>query len=382
MKIVEISDNNYKNLINKTAEVIKLGGLVVYPSDTVYILAVDSTNEKGVKKLLEFKNRWTGKAISVAVLDQKMAEDYVTLNENSKGIYKNLLPGPFTIVSEGKHKVAARIEAENGTLGIRIPNNKYIHDLVELVGKPVTATSANLSGRTPNYSIQSFLRPLSKKKKEMIDLIVDGGKLPKNKPSTVIDATESEIKILRRGDLITGKSTSLISKSEKETEKIADFLLKKNLIAESKPLVFLLSGDLGCGKTVFSRKIGHILGVKEKITSPTFVIYNEYSISPNPSLTRGEQNLGQNPPALLAPSLEKGGLKKFLHMDLYKITSEKDLEEIKFLEMFTKNTLSCIEWPENMGKNYLEKLKKISRVVMVNFEYIDEKTRSISYSVS
>ncbi|MPM68704.1 Threonylcarbamoyl-AMP synthase [bioreactor metagenome] len=351
MKILEIT-NNYQKTIKETAKTILAGGLVVFPSDTVYILAVDPNSENGVKKLLKFKNRWTGKAISVAVLDQKMAQDFVNLNENSKAIYKNLLPGPFTIVSEGKHKVVKGIEAENGTLGIRIPDNKYIHDLVKLVGKPITATSANLSGRTPNYSIVSFLRPLSKKKQEMIDLIIDGGKLPKNKPSTVIDATESEIKILRRGDLITGKSINLISKSEKETEKIAEFLLRKNI--DKKPLVFLLSGDLGCGKTVFSRKIGHFLGVKEKITSPTFVIYNEYLI--------------QNP-----------NFKTFLHMDLYKITTEKDLEEIKFLDLFKENTISCIEWPENMGEKFLKKLKEKTNVVSVNFEYIDEETREIKY---
>ncbi len=375
MEIIDIK-NNYNQVIKKTAEIILAGGLVVFPSDTVYILAVDATNENGVKKLLEFKNRWTGKAISVAVLDEKMAEDYVVLNENSRNIYENLLPGPFTIVSEGKHQVAAGIEAENGTLGIRIPDNKYIHDLVELVGKPVTATSANLSGRTPNYSIQSFLRPLSKKKKAMIDLIVDGGKLPKNKPSTVIDATESEIKILRRGDLITGKTTSFISKSEKETEKIAEFLLKRsNLppspffhktgVKQNKPLVFLLSGDLGCGKTVFSRKIGHLLGVKEKITSPTYMIYNEYKTltpSPFPLTGQGEKMI------------------KFLHMDLYKITSEKDLEEIKFLTLFSEDTVSCIEWPEQMGEKFLKKLREKTKVVSVNFEYIDQETRSISFS--
>lgn len=372
MKIIDIK-NNYNQVIKKTVEVILAGGLVVFPSDTVYILAVDPTNKKGVEKLLGFKNRWTGKAISVAVLDQKMAEDYVVLNENSKNIYKNLLPGPFTIVSEGKHKVIKGIEAENGTLGIRIPDNKYIHDLVKLVGKPVTATSANLSGRTPNYSIASFLKPLSKKKKEMIDLIVDGGKLPKNKPSTVIDATESEIKILRRGDLITGKTTSLISKSEKETEKIAEFLLKRSNpsqtlpltgqgLKQNKPLVFLLSGDLGCGKTVFSRKIGHLLGVKEKITSPTYMIYNSYET--------------------LCPSdisLKKGDIKTFIHMDLYKITSEKDLEEIKFLTLFSEDTVSCIEWPEQMGEKYLEKLKGKTNVVSVNFEYVDQETREIRY---
>jgi len=376
MKIVEIKENNYQKVISETTEVLKNGGLVVFPSDTVYILAVDPTNEKAVEKLLAFKNRWTGKAISIAVLDQKMALDYVKLNENGESIYKNLLPGPFTIVSNGKHKTAKGIEAENGTLGIRIPDNKYIHDLIEKLGKPVTATSANLSGRTPNYSITSFLRPLSNKKKKMIDLIVGEGKLPINKPSTVIDATEAELKILRRGDLITSNSQTLISKSEKETEKIAEFLLKK-YIKPSVPmdigtppltgrpsLIFALTGDLGCGKTVFSRKIGHLLGTKEKITSPTFVIYNEYLI--------------QNPPTLRVPSLDKEGLKKFLHFDLYRISADYELEEIKFFELF-KNNVTCIEWPENMGEENFERLKKENTVVTIQFKYLDEKTREINY---
>lgn len=356
--------------IQKVAEVIKKGGLVVFPSDTVYILAVDPTNQNGVDKLLAFKNRWTGKAISIAVLDKRMALEYVKLTDNAENFYANMLPGPFTVVSEGKHKVAKGIEAENGTLGIRIPDNKYIHDLIKILGKPITATSANLSGRTPNYSITSFLKPLSKKKLKMIDLIVDDGKLPKNKPSTVIDATESEIKILRRGDLITGNSKTLISKSEKETEKIAEFILNKSLPAKpliplkkkriKKALVFGLSGDLGCGKTVFSRKIGNLLGVKERITSPTFVIWNEYKIE-----TRNKK---------LETRIEK-----FLHFDLYRMGAKYEFEEIKFLELFQKNSIICIEWPENMGKEYLEKLRKITNYIPINFRYIDEKTREIEY---
>ena len=365
MKVLEIK-GNYQKIIEETVKVLKNGGLVVFPSDTVYILAVDPTNEKGVKKLLEFKNRWVGKAISVAVLDKKMAMDYVKLNENGENIYTNLLPGPFTIVSNGKHKVVKGIEAENGTLGIRIPNNKYISDLIKLFGKPVTATSANLSGRTPNYSIASFLKPLSNKKKEMIDLIVDVGKLPRNKPSTVIDATEAELKILRRGDLITGSAIqTLISKSEKETEKIAEFMLRKVEMLhatslQNKPLIFALTGDLGCGKTVFSRKIGHLLGVKEKITSPTFVIYNEYETNPSRS------------------PFDKGDFKKFLHFDLYRISTDYELEEIKFFDLFKKN-IACIEWPENMGKENFEKLKKENKVVTIQFKYLDEKTREIKY---
>lgn len=366
MKILDLN-KNYNEIINETAETILNGGLVIFPSDTVYILAVDPTNKLAVEKLLDFKNRMTGKAISVAVFDQKMAQDYVELSENAQNIYSNLLPGPFTIVSKGKHRMAQGIEAENGSLGIRIPDNKWIKDLVAKMNKPVTATSANLGGRQPNYSIKSFLGTLSQKKKDMIDLVIDAGKLPNNKPSTVIDATESEIKILRRGDLITGDSQTLISKSEKETEKIAEFILKKVLTNPSlgqKPIVLALTGDLGCGKTVFSRKIGTLLGVKDKIVSPTFVIYNEYSISPNPSLTRGEQNI-----------------KKFLHFDIYRIANSFELDEIKFLDLFEKNTFSCIEWPENMGQEYLDKLKQIARVLTIGFTYVDQETRKIDFSL-
>ena len=363
--------------IKKAVGVIKKGGLVVFPSDTVYILAVDPTNQKAVEKLLGFKNRWTGKAISVAVSDKKMAEEYVVLSDNAQNIYTNLLPGPFTVVSAGKHKVAKGIEAEDGTLGIRIPDNKNIYELVKMLGKPITATSANLSGRTPNYSVESFLKPLSKKKLAMIDMIVDGGKLPKNKPSTVIDATEPEIKILRRGDLITSKSQSLISKSERETGKIAEFILGRAWAshAPTLPLVFGLSGELGCGKTVFSREIGKLLGVKEKITSPTFVIYNEYPIShQNPPLTNSK-----SPSASPHPPLTKGGYKKFLHFDLYRLGNEYEFKEIKFLEQFVPGSVSCIEWPENMGKENFEKLKKITNYIAVNFKYLDERTREIEF---
>ena len=331
----------------------------MFPSDTVYILAVDPTNQKAVDKLLAFKNRWVGKAISIAVLDKKMAEEYVVLSENAQNIYTNLLPGPFTVVSTGKHKVANGIEAENGTLGIRIPDNSWTHDLVEQLNGPVTATSANLSGRTPNYSV-NFIKKISKKKQAMIDLIVDGGKLPRNKPSTVIDATESEVKILRRGDLITTSAQTIISKSEKETEKVAEFIFKKT--KSDKPIVFGLTGDLGCGKTVFSRKIGRLLGIKEKITRPTFVIYNEYSISPNPSLTRGGQKL-----------------KKFLHFDLYRLSGKHEFEEIDFLNQFGAGTIACIEWPENMGEENFTKLKEKTNYVAIEFRYVDEKTREIRF---
>jgi len=330
--------------IKEAVEVIKNGGLVIFPTDTVYILAVDPTNQRAVDKLIAFKDRWPGKAISVAVKDMDMADKYVVLNDRIKGLINSLLPGPFTLVIKGKHKMAKGIEAENGTLGIRIPDNKWIDRLVTELDGPVTATSANLSGRTPHYSIESLLKTLSQKKKGMIDLVVDVGKLPKNKPSTVIDLTETEIKILRRGDLIVGKSKTLISKSVKETERIAEYVMKKSLSAsphlpftrETKSVVFGLSGELGCGKTVFSKAIGKYLGIKERITSPTFVIMNEYKINYELQITNYKLN-------------------KFLHFDLYRIMAEKELEEINFIDQFSstgsEQVIACIEWPRIWVEN-------------------------------
>jgi len=357
MIILDIS-KNYDLVLQKAAESILAGNLVIFPSDTVYILAVDPTNQKAVDLLLSFKNRWPGKAISIAVSDINMAKRYVKLTKNIKKLYHSLLPGPFTIVSPGLHQVASGVEAENGSLGVRIPESKYILDLVKRLGRPITATSANLSGRTPNYSIATFLHPLSQKKKTLISLIVDAGKLPRNKPSTVIDALDSEIKILRRGDLITGSSQTLISKSESETAKIAKFLYKKTLnMGNKNALVFSLSGDLGCGKTVFSRSIGRELGITQKILSPTFIIYNQYSIT-------------------------SSVFKTFYHFDLYRLNSENEFKEINFLEHFLPGTISCIEWPENMGQKLYQQLKKKTNLITVNFTYLNDHTREISFSFS
>jgi len=353
MKIIKTTTASF---LFQAAAVIKNGGLVVFPSDTVYILAVDPRNPEAVKTLLSFKNRWPGKAVSIAVADIKMAESYVKLTPKTRLLYKNLLPGPFTLVSPGYHRVAAGIEAENGTLGVRIPASMEILALIKLLGFPITATSANLSGRTPHYSVPSFLNTLSQKKKNLIDLVVDAGQLPKNKPSTVIDATEPELKILRRGDLITADSQSFISKSVSETQKIAKFLFDKSTkIPNSRPLVFALSGDLGCGKTVFSKAVGQILGIKENITSPTFVIYNQYS-------------------------LKYAKFNTFFHFDLYRLSTKADFDDIKFLSHFQKNCLYCIEWPENMGKENLQWLQQNTSYFSINFEYVSDHTRRLTFS--
>ena len=355
MEIRTLSTNSSKlpSILNHVARAVLQDKLIIFPFDTVYVLVVNPCSQIAVNKLLNFKNRWPNKAISVAVANINMAKDFVKIDKNAQTICSNLLPGPFTFVLPGRHHLAAGIEASDGTLGIRIPDSDLVLNLIKILGFPITATSANFSGRSPHYSIISFLNTLSQKKKDQIDLIIDLGQLPKNKPSTVIDLTGSELRILRPGTLNLSDSQTLISKSEKETQDIAQFLLKKVLIQKiSKSIVFLLSGDLGSGKTVFSQKIGQLLGVKEIITSPTFNILNEYQ----------------------APNI------KFLHFDLYRLNHQYEFNEINFLDQFKPNTLSCIEWPENMGKNNLKILKQKYHCLSLNLSYLSSTSRQISFS--
>src|SRR3989344_6051919 len=188
-------------VIDTIITVLQRGGLVVIPSDTVYGLSVDATNPEAVRKLIAFKSRVPGKAISVFVGSLESASKYVRISSRQEKLLESMLPGAFTIVLPSKHVVAKKVESERDTLGIRIPDYPLINKVVQLYNKPITATSANLSGRSPHYSIQSLLKSIPAYKRQYIDLIVDAGKLPRHKPSTVIEFSSDEVKILRKGDM-------------------------------------------------------------------------------------------------------------------------------------------------------------------------------------
>lgn len=324
-------------------EVLKKNGLVVFPSDTVYGALVDATDRNAVTKLLQFKNRPPGKAISIFVSDLEMAGFYVKINNKQKKILKELIPGPLTIALPSRHQTDSRLESEKGTLAIRLPLFDPIVSLVSQYKKPLTATSANLGGYPPHYSIDSLLKQLPKKKQEMIDLIVDLGKLPYNKPSTVIDLSEERLKILRHGDLNFINTKTWISASPRQTKKIAQYLLKKNLsFCQAKPLIFIIEGDLGVGKTIFVKGLGEVLGIK-KIVSPSFVIFYEYQISHHP----------------LA--------KKLIHFDLFNIIDEEEFSSLKINSLLNYGNIIAIEWGEKIGKIYYQ-LKEKGKIIYLKIE--------------
>ena len=343
MKATKINKNNYLEIIDQTIKVLKQSGLVVFPSDTVYGLLCDATNEKAAQKLIKFKNRPPGKAISV-FCNFGLVNQLVRINKDQQKIIEEILPGPYTIILPSKHKTNKLLESEKGSLGIRIPMYRYIETLTNKFKKPITATSANIAGRPAHYSVETLLKELSNKQKDLIDLIVDAGILSRNKPSTVVDLTESDIKILRQGEVnFPNKSKTFLSKSADETKNIGKKILKEKRKNKNKPLIFIIEGELGVGKTVFVKGIGESLGINN-IISPTFVIYYEYG--------------------------------NFYHFDLYQIEDSEEFKHLGIEKLLIPENILCFEWGEKAG-DIIELLKSKGKIVYVKMKYINEREREI-----
>jgi len=328
MKILKVNESNQTKVIDEIVQSLSRGELIIFPTETTYGAGVDATNQAAVNKLLSYKTRREGKPLSIAVPDINLAEQYVEINETARKFYATFLPGPFTIISESKHKTAQGVESEFGTLGVRIPAYQLDLDFLKAFGKPVTATSANAASKPSPYSIEDLFKNLSEKQKSLIDLVIDAGELPRNKPSTIIDTTLSAPVELRQGDLavegvarIEDREVDFISESEQETKDIAKRLLLKNWKKiKTTGLIVGLDGELGVGKTVFTKGIAEFLQVKDTITSPTYNYVNEYDFVRH----------------------EVAG--KFYHFDVWKVGTKEELERLDFYKILKPHHVIVIEW--------------------------------------
>jgi len=354
MKTVNLGPKNQKDVLEKAKITLDQGGLVVSPSDTVYGLLVRADRDRAVKKLINFKNRPPGKPISIFLASIDQIANYAFLSKRNTVLIKKILPGPYTVVLNSKHRLSPFLEAEKGTLGIRVIRNSFINQLLKKTAYPLTATSANLSSHAAVYSVGHFLNRLSKDKQNEIDLIIDNGSLPRNKPSTVIDLSGEKIKILRKGSRLFHQKIKKTSASEVATRKIAANLVaivKKKI--NEKPVVIIFRGPLGTGKTVFVKGIGEALGIK-RIISPTFVIYYQYSL------------------------VDKS-IKQLYHFDLYRLNEIGELKNLKIGRLLKKGNLICIEWGEKVAV-MINELRRKAFLIEVRMEYLDEKRRIISIS--
>jgi L-threonylcarbamoyladenylate synthase len=192
MRTLKTNQLNLKEIVKS----IKQGEMIVCPTDTVYGLIVDATNKKAVKKIFKIKKRSFKKPIPIFVRDLKQAKKLAKINEKQEKILKSVWPGKVTVVLVRKEKKKLYGVGKK-TIALRIPKYKLINDLLKKINKPLTGTSANISGKPPSTKIKEVISQF-KTQKHQPDLIINAGNLPKSKPSIVLDLRTFPPKILRQ----------------------------------------------------------------------------------------------------------------------------------------------------------------------------------------
>lgn len=178
--------------------VLKNGGIILYPTDTLYGLGVDALNVEALKKLKTLKGRSDSKPISIVVADMAMAEEYAEVTPLARKLAETFLPGKLTLVLSAKENLPTELTAGTGTIGIRIPNHLLCLNLARELGRPFTATSANVSDQESKNSATGILAQFGMHA-GLIDRVIDVGTLPDSLPSTTVDARGEVPIVLREG---------------------------------------------------------------------------------------------------------------------------------------------------------------------------------------
>lgn len=197
-KIVRIYEENpNEREIEKVVAVLKKGGLIIYPTDTVYGIGCDITNTKAMEKVAKIKGVKLGKAnFSFICYDLSSLSDYVKqIDTPTYKILKKALPGPYTFVLPGNNNLPKAFKNKK-TVGIRIPDNAIIRELVKKLGNPIVSTSIYDEDDLIEYTTDPEL--IFEKWQNKVDIIINGG-YGDNTPSTIIDLSEGEIIVLREG---------------------------------------------------------------------------------------------------------------------------------------------------------------------------------------
>ncbi|NLP56985.1 L-threonylcarbamoyladenylate synthase [Lutibacter sp. B1] len=190
-------ENPNERELNKVVEVLKKGGLIIYPTDTVYGIGCDITNMKAMEKVAKIKGIKLEKAnFSFICYDLSNLSDYVKqIDTPTYKILKRALPGPYTFVLPGNNNLPKAFKNKK-TVGIRIPDNNIVRELVKRLGNPIVSTSIYDEDDLLEYTTDPEL--IFEKWENKVDLVIDGG-YGGNIPSTVIDLSEGEITVLREG---------------------------------------------------------------------------------------------------------------------------------------------------------------------------------------
>ncbi len=184
--------------LEEAADILREGGIVAYPTETFYGLGADAFNEVAIKKLYQIKGRDLNKPISILIRDQEMLKQVAnSIPPVAERLMQELWPGPLTLIFKCRDQLPSYLTGGTGKVGVRISSQLTAQRLLEILELPITATSANLSGGKSPITAQEILGSSA----NGIDLILDGGKLPGQRGSTIVDLTLFPPKIVREGEI-------------------------------------------------------------------------------------------------------------------------------------------------------------------------------------
>jgi len=193
MRIFKLSQDNFKETAEACLLSLKKGEVLVCPTDTVYGLLSDATNKKSVESIFAIKKRDKLKPLAVFVKDIETAKKLAFIDKSQEKFLKD---NKVTAILKARKKILSPLVYKDDTIGLRIPDYKLLNLVLERFKKPLAQTSANISGKGSSSEIKEALKGFEGEEIKP-DLVIDAGDLLNNKPSTVIDLTEKEKKIIR-----------------------------------------------------------------------------------------------------------------------------------------------------------------------------------------
>ncbi|MGJ1445516.1 L-threonylcarbamoyladenylate synthase [Sphingobacterium spiritivorum] len=197
--LIRIYENNpNEKAIQQVVDVLKRGGVIIYPTDTVYGIGCDITNHKAIERVCEIRGMKVDKAnLSFICYDLTDISQYTKPFDTSVfRVLKKALPGPFTFIFNASGQVPKLLSSKKKTIGIRVPDNHIVREIVRVLGNPIVTASIRDEDDILEYSTDPEL--IHEKYENMVDLVIDGG-YGDNVASTVVDLTGGDFEIVREG---------------------------------------------------------------------------------------------------------------------------------------------------------------------------------------
>jgi len=191
-------ENPSQDRIRKVVDVLEAEGIIIYPTDTIYAMGCDIKANKSIDKIARMKGlNPMNPDMSLIFHDMSQLSEYTVIRDNSVfKLLKRNLPGPFTFIVQANNQIPKLFKNKKKTVGIRIPDNNIVLELVKELGRPIITTSIHDPDEVIEYTTDPEL--IYEKYQDFAEIVIDGG-YGKNEASTIVDCTSGEIKVIRQG---------------------------------------------------------------------------------------------------------------------------------------------------------------------------------------